>query len=307
MQRYIVKRLLQALVALFLMSIIVFFLSRITGDPIGLLLNPYSTTEDRIQMTHELGLDRSLPEQYGTFLLNVMKGDMGRSITGDRSPALKLVFMRLPASLELAFLAIIMTVFIGVPLGVLSAVKRGSIIDWVGRVLSLLGQSMPMFWLGIMLIYLFGVQLHLLPTAGYGGIRYTILPAFTLGWFTAAAVTRLTRSSILEVLGSEFVKLARIKGLSETIVTWKHVLRNSILPTLTFMGTIFIYMITGAVVVETVFAWPGIGRLAYDAVVNRDFPVVQAVVLVMTAMFIMANLLVDILYAYVDPRIRYTS
>lgn len=307
MQRYILTRLLQAVVALLLMTVIVFFLSRLTGDPVSLLLNPYSTMEDRINMTHELGFDKSLPEQYGTFLFNLLKGDMGKSVIGARDPALGLVLDRLPASLELAIPAIIITVLIGVPLGVLSAVKRGSFIDWAGRLLSLFGQSMPMFWLGIMLAYLFGVQLRLLPTGGYGGIRHVILPAITMGWFTSAAVTRLTRSSILEVLGSEFVKLARIKGLSETIVTWKHILRNSIIPTLTFMGTIFIYLITGAVVVETVFAWPGIGRLAYESVLNRDFPVVQAVVLVMTAMFIMANLVVDILYAYIDPRIRYTK
>src|SRR5690606_2608594 len=196
------------------------------------------------------------------------------------------------------------TLALGIVLGVVAAVNRGRIFDLVVRLLALVGQSVPSFWLGIVLIYVFSVQLRLLPTSGYGEWHHYILPAATLGLFTLAAVTRLVRSSMLEALGSEYIKLARVKGLPEAVVVWKHALANSLIPLITFMGTFFATMITGAVVIETVFAWPGIGRLAYEAILARDFPVVQTVVLVITALFILANLLVDILYVIVDPRMR---
>jgi peptide/nickel transport system permease protein len=228
-------------------------------------------------------------------------------VAGDNRPALALILERFPASLKLALVALFISILIGIPLGVLSAVKRGSFLDALARLLALLGQSLPAFWLGIVLMYFFSVKLRLLPTSGYGGIRHFILPAATMGLFTVAAVTRLTRSSMLEVLDSEYIKLARIKGVSETIVIWKHALRNSLMPVITFMGTFFATMITGAVVIETVFSWPGIGRLAYESILNRDFPVMQGVILFMTTLYILANLIVDVLYAWVDPRIRYTS
>jgi peptide/nickel transport system permease protein len=295
------------IIALFLMSVIVFLLGRLTGDPVSMLLSQYSTEEDRVRITEQLGLNKPVIEQYGIFVFNALKGDLGKSVAGDNRPALALILERFPASLKLALVALIISTLIGIPLGVLSAVKRGSFLDASARLLALLGQSLPAFWLGIVLMYFFSVKLRLLPTSGYGGIQHFILPAATMGLFTVAAVTRLTRSSMLEVLDSEYIKLARIKGVSEAIVIWKHALRNSLMPVITFMGTFFATMITGAVVIETVFSWPGIGRLAYESISNRDFPVMQAVILFMTTLYILANLIVDILYAWVDPRIRYTK
>lgn len=202
-------------------------------------------------------------------------------------------------------MALLISFLIGVPLGVVAATHRGKTLDFAARLVALIGQSVPIFWLGIMLMYLFSVRLHLLPTSGYGTTAHFVLPAATMSLFTIAAVTRLVRASMVDILNAEYIKLARIKGLPESVVIWKHALRNSLIPVLTFMGSFFANMITGAVVIETVFAWPGIGRLAYEAILNRDFPVIQAVVLFMTALFIGANLVVDLLYAWVDPRIRY--
>jgi peptide/nickel transport system permease protein len=295
------------IIALFLMSVIVFLLGRLSGDPVSMLLSQYSTEEDRVRITEQLGLNKPVLEQYGIFIFNALKGDLGKSVAGDNRPALTLILERFPASLKLALVALFISILIGIPLGVLSAVKRGSFLDALARLLALLGQSLPAFWLGIVLMYFFSVKLRLLPTSGYGGIRHFILPAATMGLFTVAAVTRLTRSSMLEVLDSEYIKLARIKGVSEAIVIWKHALRNSLLPVITFMGTFFATMITGAVVIETVFSWPGIGRLAYESILNRDFPVMQGVILFMTTLYILANLIVDVLYAWVDPRIRFTN
>jgi peptide/nickel transport system permease protein len=307
MQRYIARRFIQMIIALFLMSVIVFLLGRLTGDPVSMLLSQYSTEEDRVRITEQLGLNKPIVKQYGIFIFNAMQGDLGKSVAGDNRPALALILERFPDSLKLALVALIISILTGIPLGVLSAVKRGSFWDGFARLLALLGQSLPAFWLGIVLMYFISVKLRLLPTSGYGGIRHFILPAATMGLFTVAAVTRLTRSSMLEVLDSEYIKLARIKGVSEAIVIWKHALRNSLLPVITFMGTFFATMITGAVVIETVFSWPGIGRLAYESILNRDFPVMQGVILFMTTLYILANLIVDILYAWIDPRIRYTN
>lgn len=306
MQRYIVRRLLQGLVTLFLVSIIVFILGRLTGDPVALLLSEFSTFEDQERLTRQLGLDKPLPEQYAIFLWNAVRGDLGRSIRGDRAPALNLILERLPATVQLASISVLLSFLIGLPLGVLAAVRRGSFVDTISRVVALLGQAVPVFWLGIAAMYVFSVQLKLLPTSGYGTAKQFVLPVFAMSAFTVAAFLRLTRSGMLEALESEYVKLARIKGLSETTVVWKHALRNSLIPVLTYMGTIFGRLVTGAVVVETVFAWPGVGRLAFDAVMLRDFPVLQAVVLFMATAFIGVNLAVDVLYAYIDPRIRYS-
>src|SRR4030042_2899312 len=306
MERYIVKRLVQSVFVLLFISIMVFLLGRLTGDPVSLLLTEYSTEEDKIRLTKQLGLDKPLPLQYAIFLGNALKGDLGRSIRGDRSPASELILERVPATLELAGIALLITLIFGIPLGVLSALKKGSLLDVLARVMALLGQAAPVFWIAIVAMYVFSVELNLLPSSGYGKLQHHVLPSFAMGLYQIAAVTRLTRSSMLDALRSEYIKLARIKGLSSKIVIWKHALRNSLIPVLTFLGTIFGRTITGAVIVETVFAWPGIGRLAYQSVMERDFPVVQAVVLFMSAMFMLVNLVVDVLYAYVDPRIRYT-
>jgi peptide/nickel transport system permease protein len=237
---------------------------------------------------------------------NALRGDLGRSIRGDRAPALELVLERLPATVKLATAAVLVSFLIGLPLGVMAAVKKGSFLDTISRILALIGQAAPVFWLGIVAMYLFSVQLGWLPTSGYGEPEQFVLPVFAMSCFMVAAFLRLTRAGMLEALESEYVKLARIKGLSETVVIWKHALRNSLIPVVTYMGTIFGRMVTGTVVVETIFAWPGIGRLAFESVMLRDFPVLQAVVLFMAAAFLSINLIVDVLYAYIDPRIRYS-
>lgn len=305
MYRFIAKRSGEMAVALLLMSVVVFLLGRLTGDPVALLLGDFSTPEDRARVERDLGLDRPYAEQYAIFIRNAVKGEFGNSIMGDQGPAIELVLERFPASLQLAGVAMVISLLIGVPLGVVAAVHRGETRDYTARLLALLGQSVPVFWFGVMLMYLFSVKLRLLPTSGYGTVWHFVLPAVTMSLFTIAAITRLVRSSMLDILDAEYIKLARIKGLPENVVIWKHALRNSLIPVLTFMGTFFANMITGAVVIETVFAWPGIGRLAFEAILNRDFPVIQAVVLFVTALFILANLVVDLLYALVDPRIRH--
>lgn len=304
MLRQIAIRMIEAFFALLLMSLVIFLLSRVIGDPVALLLSDHATAEDRDALVAQLGLDRPLMVQYLSFLGDALRGDFGTSVTAGQQDALEKVLSRLPASLRLAGVALAMTLVLGVLLGVLAAVSRGTPLDIMVRLLALLGQSVPSFWLGIVLIYFVSVRLGLLPTSGIGTWKHYILPAATMGLFTLAAVTRLVRASMLDALYSEYVKLARIKGVSEAIVIWRHALSNSLIPVVTFMGTFFATMITGAVIVETVFAWPGIGRLAYEAILARDFPVIQTVVLVITALFILANLVVDLLYLVIDPRMR---
>ncbi len=305
MQRYLVRRLIQAVVTLFLVSFLVFMLGRLTGDPVAILLSEFSTEEDKAILTRQLGLDRPIPEQYFIFVGNALQGDLGRSVRGERAPALDLVLERLPATLQLAVAVVVVSLLLGLPVGVLAAVKKGTWIDTFVRIVALLGQSAPVFWIGIVGMYAFSVQWRLLPSSGYGSLQQFVLPVSAMSWFSIAAIVRLTRASMLEVIDAEFIKLARIKGLSEVLVIWKHAFRNSLLPVLTYTGTILGRLIAGVVVVETVFAWPGLGRLAYEAVMTRDFPVLQAVVLFMATAFLGINLLVDILYAYIDPRIRY--
>jgi peptide/nickel transport system permease protein len=307
MANIVITRVIEALIALLMMSLVIFFLSRLTGDPVALLLGDGATEADKLALISELGLDQSIFVQYLNFVGSALSGDFGRSVTAGNQPALELILSRLPASLSLAAVALALTVVLGVLFGVMAALRHNTAVDILARLIALVGQSVPSFWLGIVLMYVFAVQLRWLPTSGYGQWQHYILPAVTLGLFTLAAITRLVRSSMLEALGSEYIKLARVKGLSEHMVVWKHALANSLIPVVTFMGTFFAVMITGAVIVETVFSWPGIGRLAYESILSRDFPVVQAVVLVITALFIIANLMVDILYIIIDPRMRSRS
>jgi len=304
MQRYILRRFFQALITLLAVSIIVFFLARLTGNPLHLLKPLDATEEDYRQAAKELGLDKPLPVQYGIFLVKAVKGDFGKSIRVGR-PVSELLKIRVPNSLKLALAAIIVTALMAVPLGIIAAVKKGSFWDGLAQVIAVLGQSLPIFWVGIVFIFIFSVRLNLLPTSGMGGISHYILPAFTLGWALVAAIARLLRSSMLEVLDSEYIKMARIKGTPEGLVIWKHALKNALIPVVTFGGFYFAILLTGAVITETVFAWPGMGRLAYEAIMWRDFPVIQGVVLLATALVVTVNLLVDILYAYIDPRIRH--
>lgn len=304
MRNYFIKRFLEMCVALLVMSLLVFLLGRALGDPVALLLSDFATEADRQALVEDLGLDRPLSVQYLTFVQHAVQGDLGNSVTGDRQPVMKLILKRLPASMLLAGLALSISFLLGIPMGVAAAVRRNTWVDYSVRTLALLGQSVPVFWLGIVLIFLFSVQLRWLPTSGFGELRHAVLPALTMSLFTVAAVARLTRVGMIDALDSEYVRLARMKGLSERRVIWKHALSNSLVPVLTYMGAFFATMITGAVVIETVFGWPGIGRLAYEAILERDFPLMQAVVLVMTALFMLANFAVDVVHAWIDPRVH---
>ena len=304
MQRYLVQRLWQGSLTLLAISAIVFLLARWSGNPLDVMLPDEATNEDYVRAARHWGLDKPLPVQYLTFLGNALRGDFGRSIRL-REPALELVLARLPATLQLAGAAMAVSLVIAIPIGVLSAVHRDTLLDVGGKIIALVGQSMPSFWLGIVLIWVFAVMLGWLPSSGRGGVQHYILPAIALGWYQVAALMRLIRSSMLDVLDSEYVKLARLKGVSPPMVVWKHCLRNAAIPPLTYFGVIAAVLLTGSVVTETVFSWPGIGLLAIDAVRYRDFPLVQTIVLLFAVTFILVNLLVDILYAYIDPRIRY--
>jgi peptide/nickel transport system permease protein len=305
MQRYITVRLLQSVLTILVMSIIVFSLARVTGNPLDVLLPLEATPDDYERVAKHWGLDKPLYVQYFVFLGKALRGDFGMSWKWQGHSAMGLVMERLPATLELAGLALLISVVIALPVGVLAAVMKDKPFDYAGKIIALLGQSLPSFWLGIVLMWIFAVMLGWLPTSGRGGISHMILPAVCLGWFQVAAMMRLVRSSMLDVLDSEFVKLARVKGLAEWKVVWKHCLRNAAIAPLTYFAITAGVLLTGSVVTESVFAWPGTGLLAVDAVRARDFQVVQAIVIVFAAVFIFTNLIVDILYAYLDPRIRY--
>src|SRR5436190_6673058 len=304
MWRYLVGRVFQTLLSMLVVVSIVFVLTRLSGNPINLLLDVNATERDRQILTHHLGLDRPLLLQYAVYVKNIALGDFGTSIL-TRRPVTEHIWERLSATVELGFVAMVMSVLIGVPLGVYSAVRRGGALDIGARVFAVLGQSMPTFWLGLMLILFFGVVLGVLPAGGRGGLEHLILPAFTLGYFTSAAILRLTRSAMLEVLGSDYIKFARLKGLHEQVVLWKHGLKNALLPVVTFAVMLFVQFLGGAVVTETVFAWPGLGRLILESITTRDYPIVQAGVLVLSGLYLTGNLLVDFLYGYLNPRIRY--
>jgi len=304
MQRFLLSRILQSILTLLAVSFIIFSMSRWSGDPLNLLLDISATQEDKALLAKKLGLDKSLLAQYGIFLGNALRGDFGTSIV-TKAPVIDLLFERALNTFELGAVAFGVSLLIALPVGVYSAVKRGTFLDTLFRVIAISGQSIPVFWLGLMLIFLFGVILKILPTGGKGGVSSLILPSITLGWYVAAGIMRLTRTSMLEVLRTEYIRLARIKGLSEWVIIWKHGFKNAALPVLTFAVLLFVMMLGGAVVTETVFAWPGLGRLVINSVTWRDYPVVQATVLFLSMLYIFANLLADILYAYLNPRIRY--
>ncbi|HEY2992825.1 MAG TPA: ABC transporter permease [Methylomirabilota bacterium] len=304
MKRFVLRRLGYAALSMVLLSVTIFLFVRVTGDPTVLLVEPGASRADIDALRHDLGLDRSLLVQYGTFVKDVVRGDFGRSFYY-RTPVLELYLSRLPNSLLLALAAMAFSLVIGIPSGILAAVRVNSWWDSGGKIFALLGLSMPSFWVGLLLILFFSVYLGWLPSSGSGTPWHVLMPAFALGWYFAAAHMRLTRSSMLEVLGSEYVKLARLKGLPEALVISKHAFKNALIPVMTLAGINLVLMVNVAIVVETVFAWPGIGRLIYEGISFRDFPVVQATVLMNGAMVIVVSLVVDILYAVVDPRIRY--
>jgi peptide/nickel transport system permease protein len=302
-RRYLVSRIVQAIVTLWLLTLVAFVMARLSGNPLDVLLDARATEEDRAAMAQVLGLDRSLPVQYGIYLRDVIRGDFGTSFKTRRS-ALSTVMERLPWTLELGTASFFVSVLIAVPIGVMTAVKRDTAIDVAGKVVALFGQSLPTFWLGLMLILLFAVTLGWLPAGGTGSVAHLVLPSITLGWFTVAGIMRLVRSAMLDTLGEEFVITARAKGLAEPRVVWKHALRNAMIPPLTYAGVVFVALLAGAVVTETVFAWPGVGQLVIEAITFRDFPVIQLIFLLFGTMYIGMNLVVDLLYGWADPRIR---
>jgi peptide/nickel transport system permease protein len=303
-KRFILKRLGYALVSLFLLSLTIFAFVRLTGDPAVLLVEPGASQADIDAVRTQFGLDRPLWVQYGSFMSTLLRGDFGQSFYY-RTPVLELYLSRLPHSLLLAVAAMAFSLLIGIPTGIIAAVRVNQWWDSAGKIFALLGLSMPSFWVGLLMILFFSVYLGWLPSSGSGTALHLIMPAFALGWYFAAAHMRLTRSSMLDVLGSEYVKLARLKGLPEALVIGKHAFKNALIPVITLAGINLVIMVNVAVVVETVFAWPGIGRLLYEGIAFRDFPVVQATVLLGGAMIVVVNLVVDVLYAVIDPRIRY--
>jgi peptide/nickel transport system permease protein len=304
MARYIMISAVRGVLTLFAVSVLVFSLARLTGDPIDVLAPVDISREDEAALRERWGLNGSISDQYFAFITNASQGDFGPSFKYPTESAASVIAERLPASISLGLVATVLTLVIGVPLGILSAVKRGSWLDRIAKGMALFGQSVPEFWLAIMLIWFVAVRWNVVPTSGISGWKSYILPSIVISVFGIAALLRLFRSAMLETLGSEYVKLARLKGLSEFKVVWKHALKPASIAPLTFFGGIAVRMLTGATVVEIVFAWPGVGYLAYEAANARDFPVVQALALFTATVIIVMNLLIDITYAYVDPRVR---
>jgi peptide/nickel transport system permease protein len=304
MKQFILKRMGYAALSLILLSLIIFLLVRLTGDPTVLLVEPGASKEDMAAIRVQLGLDRPIWVQYGQFVSSTLRGDLGHSFYY-RTPVLELYMSRFPHSLMLALAAMAFSLLVGIPSGIIAAVRVNQWWDSAGKIFALLGLSLPSFWVGLVMILFFSVYLGWLPSSGSGSVAHLIMPAFALGWYFAAAHMRLTRSAMLEVLGSEYVKLARLKGLPEALVIAKHAFKNALIPVLTLAGINLVIMVNVAVVVETVFAWPGVGRLLFEGISFRDFPVVQATVLINGAMVVVVSFLVDVLYAVIDPRIRF--
>ncbi len=303
MTAYLIRRLGSTLFALWAIATLVFLLVRVTGDPAVLLLSEQYTAEDLTRVRHRLGLDRPLPVQYLRFMTGVPTLDFGRSYRFDQ-PARELVVERFPATLMLATSALGLALLASVPLGVLSAARRNSPLDVGVSFLSFLGFAVPTFWLGTMLLILFGVVLRWLPTSGFGSWRHLVLPAITLATWPTGQFTRILRSEMINALAEDYVRTARAKGLSGRRVLLVHTLRNALLTFITLVGLVFGALLGGAVVTETIFGWPGLGRLVIQATVSRDYPVVQTVVILLAVVFISINLIVDLLYAVLDPRVR---
>jgi peptide/nickel transport system permease protein len=304
--RLILFRTAQGLVSLWAVTVMLFIITRITGDPVKVLLPPEASREMYDQVRRSIGLDRPLIVQYMTYLGDLLQGNLGTSFQS-QLPVSQMIANRIPATLELGGAALLVTFVVGLPLGLYAGYRRGKIVDRIASLLAVLGQAAPTFWIGILAILVLAVHLGLLPAGGRGGISHLILPAVTMAWASVAGVTRLMRSSVLETLESDYIRLCRVKGMSESRVLWKHALRNAALPVLTFGGVVTAGMMTGSVVTEAVFVWPGTGRLLLDAIGARDFPVVQGVVLVLAGVYIVINIAVDIFYAYLNPRLRVTS
>jgi peptide/nickel transport system permease protein len=306
MWQFIFRRTCYSIITLLILSLTIFTVVRLTGDPVTLMAEPGVRPEDLARIRVQWGLDRPWPVQYLSFVKNILTGELGKSFNY-RMPVSQLYFQRLPGSLELGLAATLISLLIGVPVGLISAVRVNSWWDNLGKGVGLLGLAIPNFWLALVLILVFAVGLEWLPTSGKGDWRHLVMPAVALGWYFAASMLRLTRSSMLEVLRSEYIKLARLKGLPEYVVIAMHAFKNALVPVFTLAGINLVVMINAAVVIEVIFAWPGIGRLLFEGIFQRDFPLVQGVTILAGVMIIVVNLIVDILYAYIDPRIRLTK
>ena len=310
---YIIKRLFTTIPTVFGVSVIVFTLIHlIPGDPVATMLGLEADPAIIEQQRQQLGLDRPLLEQYLRWVGNVLQGDLGRSIRGNQ-PVFSLVTEKMPATLELSFAALIVSLLVAIPTGILSAVYKDTWVDHLSTLIALFGVSVPGFWLGLILIYIFSLKLGLVPPGGYSpflgnpemNLRYLLLPAISLGSGLAGIVARMVRATMLDVLSYDYIRVARAKGLAERVVVTKHALKNTLIPIITIVGLQIGVLLGGAVVIETVFAWPGVGKLTVDAILGRDFPVVQGATFLIAVALILVNLLIDITYAVVDPRIRY--
>lgn len=300
---YFTKRLVHTVFVIFGVTLLSFFLMHLSGDPTGLLLPPGATEQDRVEFSHRMGFDKPLVAQYKNYLFNAVQGDFGKSYYFHQ-PVMKLIAERVPASAELNAVAMLMALIVAIPLGIVSAKKKDSFLDRSGMVVSFFSMSMPNYWLGLMLIFLFGVKLDWLPTGGRGSLSHLILPSLSLAAAMWALFARLTRSLMIVVFSEDYIRTARAKGLKEGAVVFRHAVKNALIPLITVIGIQIGQLISGTVIVETVFGWPGIGRLIVQAIFARDYPTIQASVLVLAAAFVVINLLVDILYVYLDPRIK---
>lgn len=296
-------RLFQSITVLLLMTAVVFLLGRLGGDPISTLVPKGATTEEIMYLEAKFGLDKSLPEQYWVWLKLLAHGDLGKSLL-HLHPVAQLLKDAVPNTLKLAAFSMLFASLLGIPLGCLSGVWRGRWLDAIAKITAVFGQSIPVFWLGLVLMYFFAIKLHIFPIMGSTGLRGAVLPSVSLGFFMTAGVARLTRSAMIEAMESDYVTLARIKGLSETVVIFRHALRNALIPVVTYTGMYFAILMSGVVVVEVIFAWPGIGLMTFKSALGGDYPVLQGAVMLITAIVIVANLIVDIAYTYLDPRIR---
>jgi peptide/nickel transport system permease protein len=306
MRAYLTKRLIHSMIIIIGISMVVFIISRMTGDPVSIMVDFTTPKEDRDIIRKELGLDKPIAVQYLIFIKNAVKGDFGTSIRYEE-PALDLVFQRIPITLRLLAVTLVWSLVIAIPIGIISAIKRNSIFDLAGMAFTFIGQSIPSFWLGIMMIMVVGVHFRLLPISGFGSgeLSYIIMPAITLGAFGMASFARITRSSMLEVMDSDYIQTARAKGMRETFVVIKHALRNALIPIVTILGLQIAGLLGGAVITEQIFAYPGVGWLAVQSIYNRDFPVIQAIVMIVSIGVVATNFIVDIVYTIIDPRIRY--
>jgi peptide/nickel transport system permease protein len=305
MQRFLIRRFIIMIITLIAVSVIVFIMARIGGDPRAVLLDNYAGEEQWEELGKALGLDKPYYHQYAVFMKGVLQGDFGDSIQ-ERRPVMTIIAEHLWATFELALAAFLFSLVVGIPLGVLSSINRGSIFDQFGKVVALIGQSAPSFWLGIMFMFWFAVELRWVPPSGRQDWNSIVLPMITLSWVFIAGNLRIMRSAMLDVLDSEYIKMARAKGVSGRSIIWKHALRNALIPPLTFAGVNMSALMTGAVTTELVFAWPGIGQLAVQSMRSADYPLLQGIIIVFTLMYLAGSLIVDVLYGYIDPRIRYT-